>query len=688
MRLLISCALLVGLTAGAITPAAAAKRVALVIGNGAYQNTDPLPNPVNDGRDVAAVLRRLGFEVIEGVNQDKAGMQQLLRQFSRQLEGAEASLFFYAGHGLQVDRRNWMVPVDAALESEVDLPFEGVAVDTVLDLMEQTTPTRLVFLDACRDNPLARRLARSLGQSRSLQVGRGLARMNNRVGTLIAFATEPDQVALDGDGDNSPFTEALLEYIETPGLEVRQLMSRVRAAVIEKTSGQQLPLDTSALVEDFYFNPPEPAQPQPATPSLALGEELFWQSIQSSTDPEDFHAYLERYPDGAFAPLARNRLNVLSPAPQTDLAALPPPMETPAATTAPPTEEMPATTPAPPPPPEPEPVVEVEAMDATLVATRNVNIRKSPNTDHDPLGVVPEGAAVTVTGRVVGAEWYRIARPDGGEAYVFAPLFVAPEVLAAAAPAPAPDPAPASVAARAPAPSPAEAGPSAQTAQPAPDAVQTAAIAPGVAAPGPAARTGVAPVPPIDAAALLQTLGERKTTRMRFSRQIAREQGVGFVTFPRWNDVGSAGDAPTLLAGAGAQTRVQTSSETFGEAVMTTQVGPEAFGVVMYSRVIQGGRATFTPQSVSGTLGQWVFLDRHGARPTATAKTTFDGVQFEVAALTLSDGAPARSCLGFVAFQGARRVDGFVCRPAGPAFDVAQANAVVGQIRVPRFIEP
>jgi len=228
----------------------ATKRVALVIGNSAYQKAEPLANPVNDAKAIAAALRRLGFVVIEAEDQDKAGMQSLLRRFANELYEADASLFFYAGHGLQVQRRNYLVPIDATLESEIDLPFDAVAVNVVLELMEQTTPQRLVFLDACRDNPLARRLARS---TRAVGVGPGLARMNSRVGTLIAFATEPDQVALDGEGEHSPFTEGLLQHIESPGIEVRQMLSRVRATVLRNTGGEQLPLDTSALIEDFYF---------------------------------------------------------------------------------------------------------------------------------------------------------------------------------------------------------------------------------------------------------------------------------------------------------------------------------------------------------------------------------------------------------------------------------------------------
>jgi uncharacterized protein YgiM (DUF1202 family) len=451
MRHLIACCLLIGTVVTAL-PATAAKQVALVIGNSAYQNAARLPNPINDARAVADVLRRLDFVVIEAVDQDKPGMQRLVRQFSAELQDADASLFFYAGHGLQVQGQNYLLPVDAALESEIDLPFEAVPVDAVLGLMEQTTPLRLMFLDACRDNPLARSLSRT---SRG-GVGRGLARMNNRVGTLIAFATEPDKVALDGDGEHSPFALALLEHIETPGLEVRQMLSRVRATVIANTDGEQLPLDTSALIEDFYFTPPAPPAPAPtaAAPATVFGasptnEQLFWQSIQTSTDPDDFRAYLESYPAGAFVPLARNRLNTLSRASRSEVAALTPPTEAPPAATS---------RAAPPAPPVAE-SVEVEPMDATVVATRNVNVRAAPNTVGDPLGVVAQGTEVAVVGKVIGADWYQIERPDGAQAYVYAQLFVRPSRSTAAADEPA--------AAPAAAPAPAQAAQVPQPAEPA-----------------------------------------------------------------------------------------------------------------------------------------------------------------------------------------------------------------------------
>src|SRR5690606_23547346 len=195
-------------------------------------------------------------------------------------------------------------------------------------------------------------------------------------------------------------------------------------------------------------------------------------------------------------------------------------------------------------------------------------------------GVVSQGTEVAVNGKVVGADWYRIARPDGAEAYVYAPLFVSPEALVAAAPEPAPEPAPASPPQPPQALASTEAATRAQRSEPAPDPaadapVQTAAVAPGVAAPGqpPTARPGAAPAPQVDAAALLQSLGERKVTRLRFSHRLKGEQGMGLVAFLRWKDVGSPDDAPTLL-GAGARGRVQESSDTFGEAVMVTQVTP------------------------------------------------------------------------------------------------------------------
>lgn len=318
----------VGLDARAQPDAA---RVALVIGNGDYVHAPPLPNPPNDARDVSARLRDLGFEVIEGLDLDRAAMEQLLRQFASRLEEGGVGLFFYAGHGLQVFGRNYLVPIDAQLDQVQDLYFEAIDLNLVLGLLEQESRTSLIFLDACRDNPLARNLSRTMGTGRSQAVGRGLAPVDSGIGTLIAYATQPNNVALDGSGDNSPFASAVLEYIDQPGLEVRQMLSRVRESVIRETGGRQVPWDNSSLTGDFYFVPeqdvatareePAPPAPPPEPVSDPQVEIIFWQAIQNSDNPEDFRAYLEKFPSGIFTLLARNRLRQLEgPDAVTDFA--------------------------------------------------------------------------------------------------------------------------------------------------------------------------------------------------------------------------------------------------------------------------------------------------------------------------------------------------------------------------------
>jgi uncharacterized caspase-like protein len=249
------------------------RRVALVIGNGAYVHAPPLPNPANDARGVAAVLRGLGFEVEEGIDLDRRAMEAAVSGFARRLDGADAGLFFYAGHGLQVRGANYLVPVDAVLEHEADLPFQTVPLDYVLERFEGAGATGLVFLDACRDNPLARRLMRSMGATRSATVGSGLAQVRSGLGTLIAYATEPDDVARDGEERNSPFSAALIEHLATPGLEVRSMLSRVRRDVVEATGGRQVPWTHEALLGEVYLAPAVEleerpvAEPQPAAPA-------------------------------------------------------------------------------------------------------------------------------------------------------------------------------------------------------------------------------------------------------------------------------------------------------------------------------------------------------------------------------------------------------------------------------------
>jgi uncharacterized caspase-like protein len=268
---LLTAALLAVLLLATALQANAARRVALVVGNGAYQNAPNLPNPPNDAKAVAEALRGLGFEVIEAVDLDQPDMLAKLDEFSGQLEGAGIGLFYYAGHGLQVNGQNYLVPIDARLQREAQVKLQTLPLDTVLETMEAAVPIRIVLLDACRDNPLAQALKRSLAASRSAAVGQGLAKVRTTVGTLIAYATGPGDVASDGDGEHSPFTTALIEHIGTPGLEVRQVLGRVRNAVLEQTGDRQVPWDSSSLRGEFYFKEPEPvvATPEPKSEPLA-----------------------------------------------------------------------------------------------------------------------------------------------------------------------------------------------------------------------------------------------------------------------------------------------------------------------------------------------------------------------------------------------------------------------------------
>ena len=226
------------------------RRVALVVGNTDYKHTDPLTNPRNDAIELAASLRRLGFqEVIEGVDLDVGSLAGKVRDFSRSLKGADLAFFFYAGHGIQVNGLNYMMPVDAKLADESDVHAETIELNDVLKHMERQAKTNIVILDACRNNPLAGKLARSTGaRTRSGGVvGQGLAEVRSSVGTLIVFATEPGNVALDGTDKHSPFTAALLKHLETPNTDIAIMLRHVRDDVIDATKGRQVPWEHSSL---------------------------------------------------------------------------------------------------------------------------------------------------------------------------------------------------------------------------------------------------------------------------------------------------------------------------------------------------------------------------------------------------------------------------------------------------------
>ncbi len=235
-------------------PALSETRVALVVGNGAYANTSRLANPLNDARDMAAALKVQGFDVVVAYDAGKTKLDEALRTFTDKLAKADVALFFYAGHGLQVGLQNYILPVDAKLQRERDLEFEAVKLEFVLRQMEidREGKTSIVILDACRDNPLARNLASSMG-TRSTAVGRGLATAPAGLGTFIAYSTQPGNVALDGEGRNSPFAAALLKHLPAPGRNLPALLIEVRKDVVAVTKGQQVPWDHSAMTQDFSF---------------------------------------------------------------------------------------------------------------------------------------------------------------------------------------------------------------------------------------------------------------------------------------------------------------------------------------------------------------------------------------------------------------------------------------------------
>jgi hypothetical protein len=237
-------------------PIAEQRRVALVMGNSKYRNTTELPNPGNDAASISEKLQGLGFTVIKGLDGTKADMELAVREFVKVLPDSDVALFFYAGHAMQVNGRNFLIPVDAKLEDSTAIDFETIDLQVILDFMNGDERIAIALLDACRDNPLARRFERSAGAKRSAFIGRGLAAPATGSGEiLIGFATAPGEVALDGTGTNSPFTTALLKHIDSRGLDVELMLKRVKRDVFEMTAREQEPWHNSALRQEFYFNP-------------------------------------------------------------------------------------------------------------------------------------------------------------------------------------------------------------------------------------------------------------------------------------------------------------------------------------------------------------------------------------------------------------------------------------------------
>jgi formylglycine-generating enzyme required for sulfatase activity len=259
--------------------ACASNRVALVIGNGSYQSA-PLKNPVNDARDIARALKKLGFDVIEKTNVNKQELELAIEIFYNRLRSSKTGLFYYAGHGLQIRGQNYLIPTGIDINSESDVRYKAVDAGWILGKMEDAgNDLNLVILDACRDNPFARSFRNQT---------KGLAKMNAPKGSIIAYSTSPSELAMDGEGRNSPYTKAILKHINKSKQPVELFFKSVRKSVDEITSGKQTPWESTSLLGEFYFNPKQDKKGSKAELALLSEEQTPDNcSLFVNTTPED-----------------------------------------------------------------------------------------------------------------------------------------------------------------------------------------------------------------------------------------------------------------------------------------------------------------------------------------------------------------------------------------------------------------
>ncbi|KMK67118.1 caspase family protein [Puniceibacterium sp. IMCC21224] len=280
--------------------AGAEPRIALIVGNGSYSSVTSLENTVPDAVLMADTLRGQGFEVTILTDVEQSALNEGISQFGRDLRaaGTEATgLFYYAGHAVQSFGTNFLLPTDAALADAADLSLVAVPADAVLRQMRSArNQTNIVILDACRNNPFA--AIRDLTDN-------GLAEMNAPTGTFLSYSTAPGAVALDGQGDNSPFTKALAQEIRAPGVPIEQIFKKVRVAVIAETNGQQTPWDTSSLTGEFSF------VTKVRLTAEQMQEEQLWFSVRESGDPVQIILFLRSYPEGRYQADARTLLSTL-----------------------------------------------------------------------------------------------------------------------------------------------------------------------------------------------------------------------------------------------------------------------------------------------------------------------------------------------------------------------------------------
>ncbi|WP_315832439.1 caspase family protein [Bradyrhizobium prioriisuperbiae] len=284
------------LTLGAIGDVRAERRIALVIGNAHYGNPSlALSNPKNDAEDVAAALRGVGFEVLQATDANKRDMDLAMAKFARQATDSDAALFFYAGHALQYQGRNYLIPTDAEVEDEISLRYQLMPIDDVRAALDRATGVKVMILDACRNNPIVESIRRrASGETRNFGGGsRGLARIDKTQGMVIAYSTAADEVAADGRGRNSPFTRAFLKRIKEPGLEIEQLFRRVAADVNSETGGRQRPETYVSLLSDYYLN---------QTDRIAFDD------VKEAADPAALRDFITKFPSSSFVTDARYRI--------------------------------------------------------------------------------------------------------------------------------------------------------------------------------------------------------------------------------------------------------------------------------------------------------------------------------------------------------------------------------------------
>ncbi len=309
------------LVAVTFASAQAEPRIALVVGNANYgAEIGKLPNPVNDAGLMVQSLQQSGFQVTKVTDADWKKLKRAIQDFGDKLANAgpdATGLFFYAGHGVQVQGTNYLVPIDADISKEADVRIESISADDVLQQMEFAgSRVNIVVLDACRNNPLQRTIR---------AMNRGLAPMQAAQGSFIAYSTSPGSVAADGSGKNSPYTAALSKAIVQPGMGIEEAFREVRASVMAATQDKQVPWDSSSLTAPFFFKPaaaqfttasqaaPEPAaKPAAAAAPASLEmEKALWDGIKDSKAASDYQTYLNQYPNGVFAGVAKSRLAAL-----------------------------------------------------------------------------------------------------------------------------------------------------------------------------------------------------------------------------------------------------------------------------------------------------------------------------------------------------------------------------------------